>query len=139
MLPVWRGDKGTDMNLHGMSALVTGGASGLGLAAVRRLAAAGASVTAVDLPDADTSALTALGEAVRFTAADVVDEAAVESAVELANGRRDLAVAVNCAGIVSSHKTVSRDAPFPLTDFARTINVNLLGTFNVVRLPSLSG
>ena len=122
------------MDLHGKSALVTGGASGLGFAAVRRLAAAGATVTAVDLPNADTSALATLTGAVRFAAADVVDEAAVEAAVDLANDRRNLAVAVNCAGIVSSYKTVTREGPFPLADFARSINVNLLGTFNVVRL-----
>ena len=122
------------MNIKGKTALVTGGASGLGLATVRRLAAEGARVVAVDLPRADTTALSELGDGVRFEAADVTDEAAVAAAVATANDTGTLAVAVNCAGIGNGIKTVGKTGPFPLAEFTRIINVNLIGTFNVIRL-----
>jgi NAD(P)-dependent dehydrogenase (short-subunit alcohol dehydrogenase family) len=122
------------MNITGKSALVTGGASGLGLATVKRFAAAGARVVAIDLPGADTTALSELGDSVSFAAADVTDEAAVAAAVETANAEGTLAVAVNCAGIGNAFKTVSKDGPFPLDAFTKVINVNLIGTFNVIRL-----
>ncbi|GAB2458497.1 SDR family NAD(P)-dependent oxidoreductase [Xylanimonas ulmi] len=122
------------MRVHGKVALVTGGASGLGLATVTRLAADGARVVAVDLASADRSALDALGDAVRFAAADVTDEAAVTRAVGLANEDGRLAVAVNCAGVGAAHRTVTRQGPFPLAEFSRVVTVNLVGTFNVIRL-----
>ncbi|QAY62130.1 SDR family NAD(P)-dependent oxidoreductase [Xylanimonas allomyrinae] len=122
------------MRLHGKTALVTGAASGLGLATVARLAADGARVVAVDLPSADGSSLDRLGPAVRRAGADVTDEDAVAHAVALANDEGSLAVAVNCAGIGSAHRTVGKSGPFPLADFARVVTVNLIGTFNVVRL-----
>ena len=122
------------MQIQGMSALVTGGASGLGLAAVRRLVAEGARVVAVDLPSADRSALDALGSKARFAPADVTDESAVTAAVALANEEGTLAIAVNCAGIGNAIKTVGKNGPFPLSDFTRVIQVNLIGTFNVIRI-----
>lgn len=121
------------MQIQGKSALVTGGASGLGLATVRRLAADGARVVAVDLPTADTSALAELGESVRFAAADVTDDAAVVAAVDLANDGGALAVVVNCAGIGNAYRTTGKQGPFPMAAFAKVIEVNLIGTFNVIR------
>jgi NAD(P)-dependent dehydrogenase (short-subunit alcohol dehydrogenase family) len=122
------------MDVTGKTALVTGGASGLGLASVARLAAAGARVVALDLPQADTAALDELGDAVTFVPGDVTTEEGVEAAVQLANEDGTLAVAVSCAGIGNAIKTVGRSGPFPLPDFARVISVNLIGTFNVLRL-----
>ncbi|GAA1327207.1 SDR family NAD(P)-dependent oxidoreductase [Leucobacter albus] len=126
------------MQITGTTALVTGGASGLGLATVTALAAAGARVIALDLPSADTTALAALGNAVEFVPADVTDEAGVTAAVERANAQGSLRILVNCAGIGSAHKTVGRDGPFPLADFERTVRINLIGTFNVIRLAAVA-
>lgn len=92
------------MNIQGKSAIVTGGASGLGLATVRRLSAEGARVVAVDLPGASDEGLADLGDAVRLVGADVTDEGAVEAAVDLANESGDLAVAVNCAGSATASR-----------------------------------
>ncbi|WP_433059064.1 3-hydroxyacyl-CoA dehydrogenase [Dactylosporangium sp. CS-033363] len=122
------------MEVRGKQALVTGGASGLGLATVEALAAAGARVVALDLPGADRGRLDALGAAVRFAGADVTDEQAVQAAVDLANDDGGLAVLVNCAGIGNAFRTVGKQGPFPLADFERVIRVNLVGTFNVLRL-----
>ncbi|MGJ5666374.1 3-hydroxyacyl-CoA dehydrogenase [Rhodococcus aetherivorans] len=122
------------MNIAGTTALVTGGASGLGLATTTALAQAGARVVALDLPTAHTDALTALGDAVHFAPADVTDETAVTAAVDLANAENNLRITVNCAGIGNAVKTVGKDGPFPLTAFKKIIDVNLIGTFNVIRL-----
>ncbi|MFC9760408.1 3-hydroxyacyl-CoA dehydrogenase [Rhodococcus jostii] len=122
------------MNISGTTALVTGGASGLGLATVTALAKSGARVIALDLPSADPADLTALGESVQFVPADVTDEAAVTDAVALADIDRALRIVVNCAGIGNAIKTVGKDGPFPLDAFERVIKVNLTGTFNVIRL-----
>jgi NAD(P)-dependent dehydrogenase (short-subunit alcohol dehydrogenase family) len=120
------------METNGTTALVTGGASGLGLATSRRLRAAGARVIALDLPGANTAELERIGA--EFAAADVVDEAAVQSAVDLANSAGTLRIVVNCAGIGNGIKTTGKAGPFPLADFERVIRVNLIGTFNVIRL-----
>jgi NAD(P)-dependent dehydrogenase (short-subunit alcohol dehydrogenase family) len=122
------------MEISGSSALVTGGASGLGLATVTALVKSGARVTVIDLPSVDTSALEAFGDAVTFAAADVTDESAVKVAVNGANVNGDLRALVNCAGIGHPARTVGKDGPFPLGDFERVIRVNLIGTFNVLRL-----
>jgi len=122
------------MQIHGKTALVTGGASGLGLATVRRLVADGARVVAVDLPTADQTSLAELGSAARFVPADVTDEAAVTAAVEAANDEGSLAVGGKCAGIGKAIKTGGKHGPFPLPDFTKTIAVNLIGTFNVIRI-----
>lgn len=122
------------MNLSGKTALVTGGASGLGLATVRRLVAEGARVVALDLPNANTNELSALGDSVVFVGADVTSEEDVTTAVQKANENASLAVVVNCAGVGNAIKTAGSRGPFPLQDFQRIINVNLVGTFNVIRL-----
>ncbi|MGS2809188.1 MULTISPECIES: 3-hydroxyacyl-CoA dehydrogenase [Nocardia] len=122
------------MDIAGNTALVTGAASGLGLATVTALAKAGARVVALDLSTANTEALDALGDAVQFAPADVTDEDAVLSAVALANADNTLRVTVNCAGIGNAVKTVGKTGPFPLAAFKKVIEVNLVGTFNVIRL-----
>jgi NAD(P)-dependent dehydrogenase (short-subunit alcohol dehydrogenase family) len=113
-------------------AVVTGGASGLGLATTKRLLDAGASVVVIDLKEGDE--LGKLGERVKFAAADVTDEAAVGQALDLAESLGPLRINVNCAGIGSAAKTLGKDGPFPLDWFTKTIQVNLIGTFNVLRL-----
>lgn len=120
------------MEIQGTTALVTGGASGLGLATVRALRGAGARVVALDLPSASTDELKQAGA--EFVAADVSDEAGVQAAVDAANSDGTLRIVVNCAGIGNGIKTTGRSGPFPLADFERVIRVNLIGTFNVIRL-----
>ncbi|KAM9855913.1 3-hydroxyacyl-CoA dehydrogenase type-2 [Aulostomus maculatus] len=124
--------------IKGMVGLVSGGASGLGRATVERLVKSGGSAVIMDLPSTDGAALAAsLGERCAFAPADVTSEGEVMEAVSLARekfGRLDLAV--NCAGIAVAIKTYShkRDLPHSLEDFQRVVNVNLVGTFNVIRL-----
>ncbi|MFG1784953.1 3-hydroxyacyl-CoA dehydrogenase [Rhodococcus oryzae] len=116
-------------------ALVTGGASGLGLATAKALLADGAQVVIVDLPSSNGEVVAKeLGDRVRFAAADVTDEAAVTAALDLAESLGTLRVLVNCAGIGNAVKTVGKQGAFPLDGFTKIINVNLVGTFNVLRL-----
>ncbi|MBW0284196.1 3-hydroxy-2-methylbutyryl-CoA dehydrogenase [Rhodococcus sp. FH8] len=116
-------------------AVVTGGASGLGLATTKALLADGASVVIIDLPSSNGEAIAKeLGDRVRFAAADVTDEAAVTAALDVAESLGPLRVAVNCAGIGNAVKTVSKNGAFPLDAFKKVIDVNLIGTFNVLRL-----
>ncbi|TYL52597.1 SDR family NAD(P)-dependent oxidoreductase [Agromyces mariniharenae] len=123
------------MELSGASAIVTGGASGLGRATARALVDGGASVVLVDLPGPrGEEAAAELGERARFVAADVANATEVQAAVDAASALAPLRVAVNCAGIVTANRTVGRDGPAPLDAFERTIRVNLIGTFNVTRL-----
>ncbi len=120
------------MDITGASALVTGGASGLGLATARRLAAAGANVTIIDLPSSAGADIAAeLGGA--FAPADVTDPAQVAAAVQVAAAAWPLRVVVNCAGIAPPAKVLDRDGdPGSLADFERVIRVNLIGTYNVI-------
>jgi NAD(P)-dependent dehydrogenase (short-subunit alcohol dehydrogenase family) len=124
------------MEIQGTAALVTGGASGLGLATVERLAAAGAHVTIVDLPHSQGKEVAdRLGDIVAFAPADVTDPAAVGAALSaIARQGRPLRIVVNCAGIGTPAKVVGKNGPFPLDLFRQTIAVNLIGTFNVIRL-----
>lgn len=116
-------------------ALVTGGASGLGLATAKALLDQGASVVILDLPSSNGEAVAKeLGDRVRFAAGDVTDEASVTAALDLAESLGPLRVTVNCAGIGNAMKTVGKNGAFPLADFSRVININLVGTFNVIRL-----
>ncbi len=125
------------MKLEGSDsvALVTGGASGLGLATVTRLVNAGAKVVILDLPgSAGESATEKFGGAVHFTPGDVTAPDDVQTAVDAAAGLGRLRIAVNCAGIANAIKTLGKQGPFPLEDFSRVISINLIGTFNVIRL-----
>jgi NAD(P)-dependent dehydrogenase (short-subunit alcohol dehydrogenase family) len=116
-------------------AFVTGGASGLGLATVRALAAAGAKVVIVDLPSSDGKDVAeSLGDAARFSPADVTSEESVAAALDVAAELGQLRVVVNCAGIGTAARVVGKNGPFPLDLFRRTVEVNLIGTFNVIRL-----
>jgi NAD(P)-dependent dehydrogenase (short-subunit alcohol dehydrogenase family) len=124
------------MQIATSAALVTGGASGLGLATVERLAAAGATVTIIDLPSSDGKAIAErLGGTVRFYGTDVTDPDGVTEALALAtDGGEPLRILVNCAGIGTPVKVLGKDGPFPLDAFRKVIEVNLIGTFNVLRL-----
>jgi NAD(P)-dependent dehydrogenase (short-subunit alcohol dehydrogenase family) len=116
------------VDISGCSALVTGGASGLGLATALELRDAGANVVIVDLPGSHGEDV----DGVTFSAADVTDESQVQAAVDAAHG--PLRIVVNCAGIGTPGKTLGREGPLPLATFERVLRVNLLGTFNVIRL-----
>ena len=120
------------MDLTSAAALVTGGASGLGLATARRLIAAGAAVTLVDLPgSAGTAVAAEIGAS--FAAADVTDPEQVAAAVAQASEAGPLRVVVNCAGIAPPAKVLDRDGvPTPIADFERILRVNLLGTYTVI-------
>jgi NAD(P)-dependent dehydrogenase (short-subunit alcohol dehydrogenase family) len=120
------------MELNGIGALVAGGASGLGEATARELAARRARVTVADLNEERGSALAAEIGGV-FAAADVTDEAQVEAAVGSVDGLR---LAVSCAGIGWAERTVKKDGPAALQPFETLVRVNLIGTFNVLRLAS---
>ncbi len=123
------------MQINNTVALVAGGASGLGLATSQRLANAGARVLVLDLPSSDGKAVAAdLPNGAEFAAADVTDEAQVAAAVAQAADLGELRIGVNCAGIGVAQRTVSRQGAFPLADFNKVVNVNLIGTFNVLRL-----
>jgi NAD(P)-dependent dehydrogenase (short-subunit alcohol dehydrogenase family) len=126
------GSKENSMELTGASALVTGGASGLGLATAQRLAAAGAAVTIVDLPS--SAGAEVAGEfGGSFAAADVTDPGQVAGAVAHAAASGPLRVVVNCAGIAPPAKVLDRDGePTPLADFERIVRINLIGTYNVI-------
>ena len=122
------------MNLDGKIAVVTGGASGLGLATARVLTAHGASVMLADVSDdAGAHAEQSLAGAT-YVHTDVTREDDVTALVDAAAERGPLAVVVNCAGIGTANRVAGRDGPFPLDVFRRTIEVNLVGTFNVIRL-----
>ncbi len=123
------------MDVKNSVALVTGGASGLGLATTEALVTAGAKVVIVDLPGSPGEEVAErLGDGVRFVAADVRDEAAVTGALDVAAELGELRVVVNCAGTGNATKTVGKNGACPLDDFKRIIDINLIGTFNVIRL-----
>ena len=122
------------MELSSTKAIVTGGASGLGEATARHFAAQGAQVTILDR-DAERGPAVAAEIGGHFAETDMTNEASVSAAIELAQDRMGgLSAAVNCAGIAYGIKTVGKDGPHPLDAFQRTIDINLVGTFNVARL-----
>jgi len=123
------------MHIEECSALVTGGASGLGYATATALTQAGAKVVIIDLPSSHGhDAVDRLGENAFFVPADVTDESDVQAAVDTAVGIAPLRILVNCAGIGTPGKVLGREGVLPLEDFERVIRVNLIGTFNVIRL-----
>ncbi len=111
------------MKIEGSVALITGAASGLGLATARQLLDAEAKVVLADLPSSD-------GKAVAAELGERADVAALETAAELG----ELRIAVNCAGIGTPARVLGKNGPLPLADFSRITQVNLVGTFNVIRL-----
>jgi NAD(P)-dependent dehydrogenase (short-subunit alcohol dehydrogenase family) len=122
------------MRIEGSSALVAGGASGLGAATARRLRAAGADVTIADLNAERGEALA--GElGARFAACDVTDAAQVQAAVDAAG---ELRISVCCAGVGWAEKTAGSRGPHALDPFETVVRVNLIGTFNVLRLAATS-
>jgi NAD(P)-dependent dehydrogenase (short-subunit alcohol dehydrogenase family) len=124
------------MELKNTVALVTGGASGLGEACVRRFVEAGGKVIIVDRDVDKGSALTSeLGESTRFIQTDVTSEADVTAAVSAAYDTfGGLNIVVNCAGIGWAERTVAKSGPHALDLFETVIKINLIGTFNVIRL-----
>ena len=122
------------MDMKGHAAVVTGGASGLGAATAHELARAGAKVTCLDI---DIDRARAVADEIGGHAVECDVTSADEAAAALAQARGKHGAArllVNCAGIGPAKRIVGRDGPMPLADFARVININLIGTFNMMRL-----
>ena len=124
------------MQISGSVFLITGGASGLGGATARMIVQGGGSAVIADLKDAEGQALAKeLGARAKFVRTDVTDEASAKGAVAAAvAGFGNVHGLVNCAGIVYGEKVVGKEGPHSLAGFVRTININLVGTFNVLRL-----
>jgi NAD(P)-dependent dehydrogenase (short-subunit alcohol dehydrogenase family) len=123
------------VDVSGASAVVTGGASGLGLATAEALLDCGASVVILDLPtSAGELEARRLGDRAQFVAADVTDAAGVTSALNAAAELGPLRVAVNCAGTGDAIRILGKHGVYPLEKFRRTVQINLVGTFNVIRL-----
>ena len=120
------------MEIKDAVAVVTGGASGLGLATTKRLLDRGASVVVIDLKGDDV--IKELGSRAKFIEANVTDPEQVTAALDAAEEMGTLRINVNCAGIGNAVKTLGKDGPFPLEGFRKVVEVNLIGTFNVIRL-----
>ncbi|WP_426998142.1 SDR family NAD(P)-dependent oxidoreductase [Pseudarthrobacter sp. N5] len=142
------------MDIKGTVALITGGASGLGAATARRLFEAGASVVLVDLPASAGAAYASelnasrgsggavadagTGNTAVFVPTDVTSEDQVQAAVDAAVALGPLRILVNCAGIATPGRVIGRDGVLPLETFSRVIQINLVGTFNVIRLAAVA-
>ena len=125
------------MELSTTAAVITGGASGLGEATARHFAANGAQVTILDR-DAERGPKVAAEIGGHFAQTDVTDEGSVAAAIALAMEKMGkITACVNCAGIAYGIKTVGKDGAHPLDAFQRTIDINLVGSFNVARLASV--
>ena len=124
------------MELKGSTFIVTGGASGLGAGTARMVVEGGGNVVIADLKDAEGQALAAeLGSQARFVRTDVSDETSGKAAVAAAQSSYGgLHGLVGCAGIVHGEKVVGKEGPHSLAGFARTITINLVGMFNMIRL-----
>jgi NAD(P)-dependent dehydrogenase (short-subunit alcohol dehydrogenase family) len=124
------------MQMSGSVFIVTGGASGLGAATARMLVRGGGKVILADVNDAQGQALAGeLGASARFVRTDVTDEASAKAAVVAAqSGFGGLHGLVNCAGIAPAERVVGKEGPHALASFVRTININLIGSFNLTRL-----
>jgi len=123
------------MKLDQVRAVITGGASGLGLATAQRLVAAGGRVTLLDVQDAaGKAAADALGKAARYSNCDVTSESGVETAIgEAAKWMGGLNLAVSCAGVATPGKLLGRDGPLSSAAFQRVLAINTTGTFHVDR------
>jgi len=123
------------MEFKQLNAIVTGGASGLGLAVTQRIIAAGGTVVILDLDcERSASELILLGERAHFIATDVTSETAVDEALVEADSQLDqIQLVVNCAGIAPSKRVLARDGLISNAEFQQVINVNLNGSFNVCR------
>ncbi|MDA3935108.1 MAG: SDR family NAD(P)-dependent oxidoreductase [Gammaproteobacteria bacterium] len=123
------------MQIEHSKAVITGGCSGLGLAVAKKLLAAGAKVTLLDInDDAASAVIKELGEQAQFVRCDVSNEQQVTTALQQAADFADgINVAVSCAGILGSGRVLGREGPMPLEQFSRTVSVNLIGTFNVAK------
>src|SRR5438270_13188372 len=122
------------MKLGNVAAIVTGGGSGLGAETARALAQRGAKVTCLDvnLEGAETVAAEIGGIGLK---ADVTSESEAQAAIEKAEGKHGVArILMNCAGIGTAARTIGKKGPFPLEAFSRVVTVNLIGTFNMLRL-----
>lgn len=128
------------MDVRGATALITGAASGLGAATARRLAELGANVVVLDRDqDKALSFASELGENAIAVAADVTSEEEVQEAIQATHERfGSLQILVNCAGIAMALRTTSKNGPHPLDVFESVVRINLLGTFNVIRLAASS-
>jgi NAD(P)-dependent dehydrogenase (short-subunit alcohol dehydrogenase family) len=124
------------MDITAGTAVITGGGSGLGLATARRLAKSGASVVLLDLPNsAAADAAQSFGGSAVFAAADVTDESAVRAAFATAEALGPVRVVVNCAGIGPPARVLAKDGTArSLEEFSKVVNVNLVGTYNVLRI-----
>ncbi len=121
------------MDVQGVSAIVTGGASGLGAATARRLAAGGARVVVADLQSGGREIAAEIGGL--YVQTDVTITEQFKEAVEVAAGLGDLRVLVNCAGVGPPSRTLNRDGePLDLGFFSKVVEINLIGTFNAIRL-----
>lgn len=128
---------GAPMDLSGASAVVTGGASGLGYATAGALIEAGAQVVVVDLPDAEgstdrTDAVSALGKSACFHPGDVTDPQASADAVAAAVERAPLRAAISCAGVATPGKLLGRKGPLPAEHFMKVLAINTGGTVNLM-------
>jgi NAD(P)-dependent dehydrogenase (short-subunit alcohol dehydrogenase family) len=124
------------MDMKGSTFIITGGASGLGAGTARRVVEGGGNAVIADLKEAEGQALASeLGKSARFVKTDVADEASAQAAVAAAlSSFGGLQGLVSCAGIVHGEKVLGKEGPHVLAGFARTISINLVGMFNVIRL-----
>jgi NAD(P)-dependent dehydrogenase (short-subunit alcohol dehydrogenase family) len=123
------------VNIDGAVALITGGALGLGHATAQALHDRGARVVLLDLPSSNGDlAARNIGTGANFTPADVTSTDDVASAIDFACALGDLRVVVNCAGVATPGKVLGRQGALPLAEFERVVRINLVGTFNVIRL-----
>ena len=123
------------MKIAGSVALISGGASGLGLATACRIVDGGGQVVLLDLPSSAGEAVAKeLGDAARFSPGDVTSADDVSAALDVASSLGAIRFAVSCAGIGNAAKTFGKNGPFPLELFSKVVTVNLIGTFNVIRL-----
>ncbi|MGH7856602.1 MAG: SDR family NAD(P)-dependent oxidoreductase, partial [Candidatus Binatia bacterium] len=127
------------MKISDTIALVTGGASGLGAATARRIVAGGGRAAILDRPQSDGEKLAAeLGRSAVFCPADVTREDQVDEAVaKTVQAFEKLTAVVNCAGVGTAMRTITKQGAFPLDLFRKTIEINLIGTFNVIRLAAV--